>query len=55
MSDATLATSICISSYSVPSIKNRMKNFSHGTETMKPCQEFLCPVDSFEYDMKCIK
>ena len=54
-SDDTLAASLCISSCFVPSIKSRMKNFAHGTEIMKPCQEFLCPVDSFEYDMKCIK
>ena len=32
-----------------------VKIFAHGTETMKLCQEIVCPVDSFEYDTKNIE
>ena len=32
-----------------------VKIFVHGTETMKLCQEIVCPVDSFEYDTKNIE
>ena len=31
-----------------------VKNFVHGTETMKLCQEFVCPVDSLKYGAKYI-
>jgi hypothetical protein len=34
--------------------ENRCQNFSHGTETIKPCQEIVSPVDSFEYAVKYI-
>jgi len=39
-----------------PSLRLRIvvKMFGHVTETMKLCQEFVCPVDRFEYIEKCI-
>jgi hypothetical protein len=54
MSDGASATSPCFSLRSVHSIENRCQNGFHGTETMKLCQEIVCPEDSFKYDEKCV-
>jgi hypothetical protein len=32
-----------------------IKIFAHGTETMKLCQEIVCPVDSLEDDTKNVE
>ena len=31
-----------------------VKEFGHGTEIMKLCQEIVCPMYRFEYDATCI-
>jgi hypothetical protein len=36
------------------SIENRCQNFRHDTETVKLCQEIVCPVNSIEYETKYI-
>jgi hypothetical protein len=54
MSNGASATSPCFSVPFVHSIENRCQNVFHGTETMKLCQEIVCPVDRFEYGTKYI-
>jgi hypothetical protein len=54
MNDGASATSPCFSVHSVHPIENLCQNVFDGTETMKLCQEVVCPADSFKYDEKCV-